>query len=107
MSKVFFQIGTNNGNDRFRHLVIKDNPDIVILVEPNESLISEIKHNYKNINNVYVYNNAIYYKDDEILDLYIPSKNGIMGIKADNGIIYNSLHFSLVPMNDWGKKKIW
>jgi len=105
MSNVFFQIGTNNGNDMFRELVIKNKPDIVILVEPNINLINEIKNNYNNIKNVYIYNNAIYYTNDEILELYIPAKNGIMGVRSDNGIIYDSGHFSLVPMNDWGKKE--
>jgi FkbM family methyltransferase len=104
MSKVFFQIGTNNGNDLFRELVIKNDPDMVILVEPNENLINEIKKNYKNIKNVHIYSNAIYYNDDEILELYIPAKNGIIGTRADNNIIYNDGHFSLLPMNDWGNK---
>jgi FkbM family methyltransferase len=104
MSKVFFQIGTNNGNDLFRELVIENKPDIIILVEPNENLINEIKQNYSGIENVYIYNNAIYYNDDEILELYIPSKNGIMGARADNNIIYNDANFSLLPMNDWGNK---
>lgn len=102
--KVFFQIGTNNGNDLFKELVIKNKPDIVILVEPNENLISEIKQNYSNIKNVYIYNNAIYYNDDEIIELYIPAKNGIIGTRADNNIIYSHGHFSLLPMNDWGNK---
>jgi len=104
MSRVFFQIGTNNGNDLFRELVIKNKPDIVILVEPNENLINQIKKNYSSIDNVYIYNNAIYYNDDEILELYIPAKHGIMGTRADNNIIYNDGHFSLLPMNDWGSK---
>jgi hypothetical protein len=43
MSKVFFQIGTNDGNDLFRELVIKNAPDCIILVEPNNLLIDEIK----------------------------------------------------------------
>jgi hypothetical protein len=43
MSKVFFQIGTNDGNDMFRDFVKKNKPDLVILVEPNEVLINEIK----------------------------------------------------------------
>jgi hypothetical protein len=37
MAKVFFQIGSNNGNDLFRELVLRHQPDIVILVEPNET----------------------------------------------------------------------
>ena len=104
MSKVFFQIGTNNGNDMFRELVLQNLPDCVILVEPNRELINEIIKNYSNIQNVYIYNNAIYYNDDEMVELYIPAKNGIMGTRADNGIIYNDAHFSLLPMNDWGNK---
>jgi FkbM family methyltransferase len=104
MHRVFFQIGTNNGNDLFRELVIKENPDMVILVEPNEFLIDDIKKNYSNIKNVYIYNNAIYYDDDQIIELYIPAKNGIMGTRADNGITYDYGHFTLLPMNDWGSK---
>ena len=104
MKKVFFQIGTNNGNDLFRDLVIKSKPDIVILVEPNEALVNEIKKNYSNIENVFIYNKAIYYNDDESLELYIPAKNGIMGTRADNNHIYTDVNFSLLPMNDWGNK---
>jgi len=104
MSKVFFQIGTNNGNDLFRELVLKNIPDCIILVEPNEKLINEIKQNYSGIKNVYIYSNAIYYNDDEIIELYIPAKNGIMGTIADNGIVYSHSHFSLLPMNNWGNK---
>jgi hypothetical protein len=105
MSKVFFQIGTNDGNDLFRELVIKNTPDCVILVEPNKMLIDEIKKNYNNIQNVYIYSNAIYYNDDEIIDLYIPAKNAIVGSRADNGLVYGNAHFSLLPMNDWGNKE--
>uniref|UniRef100_A0A6C0KK08 Methyltransferase FkbM domain-containing protein n=1 Tax=viral metagenome TaxID=1070528 RepID=A0A6C0KK08_9ZZZZ len=104
MSKVFFQIGTNNGNDLFREMVIKNAPDCVILVEPNKELIDEIIKNYNNIKNVYIYNYAIYYNDDETVELYIPAKNGIIGTRADNGIVYTDGNFSLLPMNDWGNK---
>jgi len=103
--KTYIQIGTNNGNDNFKQLVIKDKPNKVILVEPNLSLIPSIKNNYKNIPNVFIINKAIYYKNDEKVELVIPSKNEIYGERADNGIIYNNGHFSLLPMNDWGDKK--
>jgi hypothetical protein len=63
------------------------------------------KKNYINIKNVYIYNNAIYYNCGEIVELYIPAKNGIIGTRADNGIVYSDVHFSLLPMNDWGNKK--
>lgn len=104
MSRVFFQIGTNNGNDLFRYKVMQNNPDMVILVEPVSYLIDQIKVNYSTIGNVHIYNNAIYYNNDETVELYIPAKNGIMGTRADNGITYSDVHFSLLPMNDWGSK---
>jgi FkbM family methyltransferase len=104
MKKVYFQIGTNDGNDLFRDMVKDDKPDIVILVEPNTSLIDNIKKNYNNIENVYIYNNAIYYNNDEEVELVIPAKNGIYNTTAENGIRYSHGHFSLIPMNDWGNK---
>jgi FkbM family methyltransferase len=108
-SSVYFQIGTNNGNDQFRQKVLQAKPDLVILVEPNSSLIDQIKKNYNGIPNVHIYNNAIYSTNDEIVTLYIPSKQGIMteggGVRADNGHTYGHGNFSLVPMNDWGKKE--
>lgn len=106
ISNVFFQIGTNDGNDNFRNLVKQKNAHIIILVEPNTSLISKINKNYENIKNVFIYNKAIYYKNDETIELFIPSKNKIMGVRADNGIVYDNKHFSMLPMNDWAKKKI-
>jgi len=36
MSKVYFQIGTNDGNDLFLDKVKNEKPDLVILVEPNK-----------------------------------------------------------------------
>jgi hypothetical protein len=42
-NNVYFQIGTNDGADNFRNLVMQNNPDLVILVEPNIDLIDEIK----------------------------------------------------------------
>lgn len=104
MSNVFFQIGTNDGNDLFRNLVRVNKPDLVILVEPNKNIVDQIKSNYQGIENVHIYTNAIYYNDNEELELYIPAKNGIMNTRANNGIIYNNKNFSLLPMNDWGDK---
>ncbi len=103
MPKIFFQVGTNTGDDQFKNLVKASKPDLVVLVEPNINLIEQIKENYKDIKNVHVYNNALYYNDDDI-ELYIPAKNGVYGSKADNNFTYSHAHFSLLPMNDWGKK---
>ena len=104
MNKVYFQIGTHDGNDGFKDMVKRDKPNIVILVEPNKELINSIKQNYNNIENVYVYNNAIYYNNDEDIELFIPAKNKVLGSRADNGHVYSNVNFSLVPMNDWGNK---
>ena len=104
-TKVYFQIGTNNGNDRFRDLVKQNKPSLIILVEPNPHLIPQIEQNYTGIANVVIYNKAIYYENDNDVELVIPSKNGVMGQRADNGIIYKTGHFSLLPMNDWGEKE--
>lgn len=108
INRVFFQIGTNNGNDLFNMHVLKEKPDLVILVEPNKDLVNEIMKNYELIeqfSKVVIYNNAIYYENNQTVDLVIPSKHGIYGQKADNGFTYGDQHFSLVPMNDWGKKE--
>ena len=45
-NKVMIQIGTNLGRDIFRDLVQKYNPSKVLLIEPNSSLINDIKRNY-------------------------------------------------------------
>ena len=101
---VYFQIGTNNGGDLFNKLVRFVKPQLVVLVEPNISLLEDIKKNYKDIENVHIYSNAIYYKSNEDVELYIPGKRGIYGSRADNGFTYSHAHFSLIPMNDWNDK---
>lgn len=101
---VYFQIGTNDGNDLFNSLVKSVKPKLVILVEPNIALVQEIKRNYKDVENVHIFNNAIYYHSDMEVELYIPACNGVYGTKADNGFTYTHCHFSLLPMNDWASK---
>jgi FkbM family methyltransferase len=91
---VFFQIGTNDGNDSFCKFIKYYSPSLTILVEPVSELAQSIATYYQNIPNVQLVNRAIYYKDNEDISLYIP-KN----------IYYNSKHFSLLPMNDWGEKE--
>lgn len=101
---VFVQIGTNNGDDLFRKLVLKYKPAQVILVEPNPQLYSSIKKNYEGIPNVSIVSKAIYYDDNVPLELYIAAKNKVYGSRADNGWILTDVNFTLVPMNDWGDK---
>jgi FkbM family methyltransferase len=103
--KVYFQIGTNNGNDLFNKKVRNDKPDLVILVEPNAELEPVIRKNYEGVPNVFIFSKAIYYEDDSELTLYIPAKKGVFGSRADNGLVYENAHFSLMPMNDWGSKE--
>lgn len=103
---VFLQIGTNDGNDLFRKKVYEKKPKKVILLEPNNNLINKIKNNYSFYKGeLIIINRAVYYTDDDEVELFIPSKKGLMGKKADNGITYRDVHFSLLPMNDWGEKE--
>jgi len=88
---VFIQIGTNNGNDNFRKLVLKHKPSRVILIEPNSNLYESIRKNYQDIPNVTILNRAICYEDNKPVELYIAKE-------------YGDAHFSLLPMNDWGDK---
>ena len=105
MHKVFFQIGTNTGDDRFRNLCIKHKPTMIVLVEPNKIHLESIKKLYSGFNNVNIFSNAIYYEDNKEIELYLPAVDGVYGNKAENGHTYTSGEFSLIPMNDWGEKK--
>ena len=102
--RVFVQIGTNNGDDLFRRRVLVERPDRVVLIEANPALIPDIARNYDGIPGVCIINKAIYYENDKVVNLYIAAKNKILGSRADNGIVYNDGHYSLLPMNDWGDK---
>ena len=105
MKRVFFQIGTNTGNDIFRYLCFEHKPDMIVLVEPNTKLIKDIVNNYKDISNTHIFNNAIHYEDNKEVELYLPAIDGVYGNKAENGHTYSHGEFSLLPMNDWGDKK--
>jgi FkbM family methyltransferase len=102
---IMIQIGTNNGNDRFRKLVLQEKPDLILLVEPNISLRNSIEKNYENIPNVHIISKAITWEDNSIVSLYYPAINGVEGNVGKNGITYHHVHFSMIPMNDWGDKK--
>ena len=104
MNKVFFQIGTNNGNDLFRELCREKQPDTIVLIEANIAHLQEIKDNYKAFPNVNIFNNAIYYEDGLEVELYLPAMNGEIGRPGENGHTYCDGGFSLLPMNDWGDK---
>jgi FkbM family methyltransferase len=101
--RVFFQIGANDGRDNFNLMVREESPDMVVLVEPNALMIKSLENSYKGVNNVHIFNRAIFYKDDEIVKLVIPASGGVYGTVASNGITYSDNHFSLLPMNGWGK----
>jgi len=105
MEKIYFQIGVNDGNDKFKTKCLTDKPTKIILVEPNPLHEKSIKNNYKDFSNVYIFINAIYYNDDENVQLQIPAKYGIFGNPGENNIIYNHSHLSLIPMNDWGNEE--
>jgi FkbM family methyltransferase len=113
-SDLFVQIGTNDGNDRFNKLVKHYKPKHVILIEPNQTLYDTIVSNYNEISNytnITIINKCIYTKDNDIVSLFIPAKDGIYGNpgvqpeRIQGNYTYNNKHFSLIPMNDWGEKK--
>lgn len=106
--KTFIQIGTNNGNDEFNSIVKHKNPDLVILVEPNESLNQQIEQSYSylsgKINNdmqVIIENIAVTTESGPC-ELVIP-KNGIT-LTNGNHITLTDVNFSLLPMDDWGEE---
>jgi len=103
--RVYFQIGTNDGNDLFNRKVRAEKPDLVILVEPNKDFEPIIRKHYEGVQNVFIFSKAIYYENKPDVSLFVPGKRGVFGSRADNGWTYSHLHFSLVPMNDWGSKE--
>ena len=108
--KVFFQIGTNDGNDNFHDMCVSEKPDMIVLVEANTKHIPTIEKNYENIKNVHIINKAIYYNDNEMVELFLPAKDGVYGQRAvqpdrkQGNHLYTDGQFSLLPMNDWGEK---
>lgn len=100
-NKVFVQIGANNGNDEFNSIVRSSQPSMVILVEPNKSLNTEINNNYSGVDNIFIENLAITEENKGLVKLVIP-KDTITGASV-NGIHYGHPGFSLLPMTDWGE----
>ena len=101
-NKVLVQIGTNDGNDEFRDVVLRSNPTKVILVEPNSSLNDKIHLNYNGVREMYLENVVITDIDKGIQNLVKP-KNIITSTgRYYKGLNYTSKHYSLLPMDDWG-----
>lgn len=98
--EVFVQIGTNDGLDLFHEMANLYKPKLIVLIEPNKNLIDCIKTNYEGINGVHIENVAITNEEKDDVILYIPGseEKGIPKVGYDTG------HFSLLPMNDWGEK---
>ena len=98
--KTFIQIGTHNGDDEFNKLVKEENPDLIILVEPNNNLNEEIIENYSYIiDRVHIENTAINTKSGPC-EVVIP-KNPLP-LSDGNYCELGTGHYSLLPMDDWG-----
>lgn len=98
--KTFVQIGTHTGDDEFNELVRKENPDLVVLVEPNSELIDQIIENYSYIlDKVKIENIAINTKSGPC-EVVIP-KNPLP-LPDGNYCELGTAHYSLLPMDDWG-----
>lgn len=100
---VFVQIGTFDGKDLFKELVLRYNPQKVILVEPNPAMIPKITKSYKDIPGVFIENVAIVAQPQKEVILYLPAVDE--NERARNGYDYSPAKFSLKPMNDWGSKE--
>ena len=98
-NKVMIQIGTNNGADEFNGIVKYSNPSKVILVEPNKKLNGQILKNYEGIRNFYLENVAITEVNKGKVTLVIPT---IKRDKSGKNVNYIDVHYSLLPMDDWG-----
>lgn len=99
--RVFVQIGTNDGKDKFRDLVRHYSPKKVVLVEPNKALNSRIWESYSGIpynSKVVIENVAITKESNGIVKLVIPDEE----YRGNHN--YTSKHFSLLPMDNWGKE---
>jgi FkbM family methyltransferase len=97
--KTFIQIGTNDGNDEFNSIVKVENPDLIILVEPNSELNNDIKKNYSEfIDKVFIENVAINTKSGPcevvLSKKYFPELNDYM--------YTNHTLYTLLPMDSWG-----
>ena len=99
--KTFVQIGTHNGNDDFNKLVGKENPDYVVLVEPNSDMVEQILDNYSYINEdkIKVENVAINTQSGPC-EIVIPKEPIPL---PDGGLCeIGTTHYSLLPMDNWG-----
>lgn len=100
--KTFVQIGTHNGDDDFNKLVKKENPDYVVLVEPNSDMVDHILENYSYItekDKVKIETAAINTKSGPC-EVVIPKEP----IPQPDGSLceLGTTHYSLLPMDDWG-----
>jgi FkbM family methyltransferase len=96
--KVWIQIGTYDGNDKFQKMVRQEKPDLVILVEPNPDMNNLIRSNYVGVENIIIRNVAITDVNKGWVKLVYPRVTAKVRPSDEK---YNKL-FSLLPMDDWG-----
>ena len=93
-NKLFFQIGTNDGNDAFRLLVEEYEPEKIFLVEPWGSLYEKIHKSYSGKNYTLI-EGVIHDKKEDETVLYFPDD------------AFNCTgNSTLVPMQNWNKEKL-
>ena len=101
-NKVLMQIGTNNGKDDFSLLAHSTYSSKVILVEPNASLNAAIHKRYASINNYVLENVAITIEQQGEVSLVHPKNEYDAYGEVISSWNYHDVHFSLIPMDDWG-----
>jgi FkbM family methyltransferase len=97
--KIWVQIGTYDGLDKFQQMARQEKPAMIILVEPNPVMNEQIKVNYEGLN-FFIENVAITEVNKGLVKLsfskYVKTRHPEEA--------YNKC-FSLLPMNDWGAEE--
>ena len=80
--KVYFQIGTNVANDSFFLNVRRNNPDLIILVEPFECNFDSIHHCYKGYNYKLIEGVIHGEKHGEDVGIFLPANDATRTVHA-------------------------
>ena len=101
-NKLFFQIGTNDGNDAFRLLVEEYEPEKIFLVEPWGSLYEKIHKSYNGQNYTLIEGVIHDKKEDDELS-FSPSEAVLY---FPENAMNDTGHSTLVPVTNWNKEEL-
>jgi|11BtaG_2_1085332.scaffolds.fasta_scaffold34850_3 FkbM family methyltransferase len=93
--KVYFQIGTNVANDSFFLNVRRNNPDLIILVEPFKCNFKSIHDCYKGYNYKLIEGIIHGEKHEEDVSIFLPAND-----------VTRTMHATLTPDKVWGHEGV-